>query len=51
MRYFIHDPKSGRWFAGERGFYTYDHNQAKPYTCYETASRDAKAVGGYVEAL
>tara|TARA_B100000700_G_scaffold311500_2_gene393715 strand:+ start:157618 stop:157968 length:351 start_codon:yes stop_codon:yes gene_type:complete len=51
MRYFIHDPKSGRWFVDERGFHTYDHNQATRFTCYETASRAARSVGGYVETL
>ncbi len=51
MRYFIHDPKSGRWFVEDRGFHTYDHNQATHFTCYDTASNVAKSRGGFVETL
>lgn len=51
MRYYIHDPKSGRWYVNGCGFHTYDHNQATCFTCYETAARLAKSLKGFVEAL
>jgi hypothetical protein len=51
MRYFIHDPKSGKWFVDGKGFDTYDHNQAKVFESYGQAANLAELINGNIETL
>ena len=51
MRYYVHDPKSGKFFTRHLGFYTYDHNEATNFRSYSAASSCARMYRGSVVIL